>query len=123
MDGIRQINNEINNAIATFLNAKKTVILIPSITKLDTESFNKNLSYLNINIVAIDSSKQTLNQIEKKNRFFKDVFESTNANLQFPFFKNHYNIKKSANHQTLLSFENSNPLLIFKNYKLSQSKF
>ncbi|MDG2342972.1 MAG: hypothetical protein P8L23_00145, partial [Flavobacteriales bacterium] len=117
LDGIPQINNEINNVISTFLTAKKTVVLIPSINKLDIESFNKNLSYLNINIVAIDSNKQTLNQIDKKNKFFKDVFEATNSNLQLPFFKNHYNIKKSANHQTLLSFENGNPLFISKNYK------
>jgi hypothetical protein len=116
LDGIKEINNEINNEIATYLKAKKTVVLIPSSKDLNFKSFNHNLSYLNIKIKTIDSTKSILNQISKKNIFFNDVFEKSNYNVHLPFYKTHYKINKTANHSELLRFENSDPLLVSKNY-------
>ncbi len=116
LDGVSEINNEINNEILTYLTAKKTVVLIPSINDLDIKSFNNNLAYLNIKIRDLDTTKSLLNQIEKNNIFFKDVFENSNSTIQLPFFKAHYKTNRTANHKELLRFENSDPLLVSKNF-------
>lgn len=117
LDGISELNNEIYSAISSYLNSKKTVLLIPSIKDLNIKSFNENLTFLNITLEKRDSTKSILKEINKNNLFFKNVFEKSNYNVSLPFYKTHYKINKSANLKELLSFENSDPLLLKKNYE------
>jgi hypothetical protein len=117
LDGISDLNNEIYSAISSYLNSKKTVVLIPSIKKLNIKTFNESLTFLNINLEKRDSTKSILKEINKNNLFFKNVFEKSNYNVSLPYYKSHYTINKSANLKELLKFENSDPLLLTKNYK------
>ncbi|MBM77926.1 MAG: hypothetical protein CL846_05540 [Crocinitomicaceae bacterium] len=116
LDGINEINDEINSEILNFLTNKKTVVISPSVNELNSNSFNESLNYLNIKINGTDSNKYYPNQIRNNNPFFKNVFEKTNANVKLPYFKNHYKINKNASHSQLISFENDDPLLISKKY-------
>jgi hypothetical protein len=108
LNELETISMALSKNLKTFSNHGGIIVCIPS------EKGNL-LDYNNLNNVFgnEDNNEVRLTKIHFSHPIFSNVFEKEISNFQYPTFKSHYKLKNYQN--SLLTFENGNPLLVNNN--------
>jgi len=94
-----------------YIVAGKELLLIPS-SHISSETYNKVLRRLGVGRVVGSSFKEiAITEINYKNHFFDDIFNSKVENFDYPIVKGSFRINL-PNSINLLNYEDGNPFLV-----------
>ena len=99
------------NKLKEYLKTGKELLLIPD-SNISTETYSRVLKSLDIGrVVGFNSKKSAVTEINYKNNFFDDIFNSRVDNFEYPFVKGHF-LVKIPNSEKLLGLEDGSSFLI-----------
>ncbi len=94
-----------------YLSMGKELLLIPN-SRSSSNTYNRFLKGLNIGRVIDKNTKEiAITEINYKNHFFDDIFNSRVDNFEYPIVKGSFRVS-IPNSNKLLSYENGSPFLI-----------
>ncbi len=108
---VGNFNSEELSLLKEYLSKGKELLLIPS-SSTSYKTFNKVLKTLNLGTVVGSNSKEiAVTEINYKNHFFDDIFNSKVYNFDYPLVNGNLKINV-FNANELLSLEDGSPFLI-----------
>jgi hypothetical protein len=97
--------------LKAYLSNGKEILLMPS-GKTSSSTYGRILKDLKIGrVVNFNSKEISITEINYKNHFFDDIFNSAVENFEYPTVKGNFKIRV-AKPEKLLNFENGSPFLV-----------
>ena len=113
LNQIQSIPKSLENAIHSFSRNGGGLVLIPH-PNADKDNYNSFMSqYYSSKIGEAVSSSQRITTISFDHPLYKNVFEKSVTNFQYPKVESYYKLSSAA--PTILRFENGDPFLIGDN--------
>ncbi|MEC8536386.1 MAG: hypothetical protein VXY75_03220, partial [Bacteroidota bacterium] len=108
---LKRLPNVLINNLKSFVKNGGSVIIIPT-ASADIGSYNTFLETENLNFNTLISQEKKITYINFDHPIFKEAFERSVRNFQYPKIRQHYEI--SGGFKTLLRFEDNKPFLVQK---------
>ena len=110
LNQLPSIPNSLNNALESFSSSGGSLVIIPP-GDADLESYNTSLSkYFTSSFTDIVPLQQQITSISFNHPLYKNVFESTVQNFQYPMVSTYYTTRTTA--PVILRFQNGAPFLL-----------
>lgn len=110
LNGLESISTGLATALTSFKNEGGSLVVIPS-SDIDVSSYNYFLqSFFSTKISEKSNNKVAISNIKFEHPLFKNVFEKSVTNFQFPQVSTYYRISSLA--PTALALQNNEPFLL-----------
>lgn len=108
---LKRLPNVLINNLKSFVKNGGSLIIIPTVNG-DIGSYNTFLETESLNFKTLISHEKKITYINFDHPIFKEAFERSVRNFQYPKIRQHYEI--SSGFKTLLKFEDNKPFLVQK---------
>jgi len=109
LNQLEQLPNSLQNALISFTRQGGSLIVIPA-ANAELTSYNRLLStHFGTNYTEYVDAEQKISSISFDHPIFKNVFEKTVRNFQYPKVKGYYKVQSAA--PALLRYQNNEPFL------------
>ena len=110
LNQLASIPNSLNNALESFSNAGGSLVIIPA-NEADLDSYNTLLfKYFTSRFSEYNAGQQQITSISFDHPLYKNVFENSVRNFQYPMVSAYYKTRSTA--PVILRLQNGDPFLL-----------